>query len=193
LIIGNRHQFGIESDITEAHDNPGLFATGYFLVFLNGRQFGVRHPDATMLACSIDEAKSRLVRKGKHIAPCLEKMSAREIALCHRQNTYSIADSPLCRSDLIDCGIVGSAVERANLIWIPDGDAAFDDGSHILQIDCGFQVRLIGFRNLANAHDTTSSLCETIVPAETFYRILHDWVNGMEELRAKLLIGKVAR
>ncbi len=34
----------------------------------------------------------------------------------------------------------------SKLMWAPDGDEAFDDGSYVLQIDSGSLVRLIGFK-----------------------------------------------
>jgi hypothetical protein len=33
-----------------------------------------------------------------------------------------------------------------HILWAPDGDAAFDDGSYILQFDVDERVRLIAFK-----------------------------------------------
>ncbi|APG84852.1 hypothetical protein SAMCCGM7_Ch2107 [Sinorhizobium americanum CCGM7] len=52
--------------------------------------------------------------------------------------------------------------------WAPDGDEAFDDGSHVLQFDVGDKVRLIVFKNTDGSADVTDTLTEQWLDADDF-------------------------
>ena len=43
-----------------------------------------------------------------------------------------------------------------SLVWAPDGDEAFDDGSYVLQFDVGDRVRLIAFKRPDSEVDPAS-------------------------------------
>jgi hypothetical protein len=67
------------------------------------------------------------------------------------------------------------------IILAPDGDAAFDDGSHVLQFDQeGDQVRLIAFRNDWNSVVTVSAIADVKISADEFYGILDCWQKQFE-------------
>jgi hypothetical protein len=59
----------IGSAITRAYESPGLLAIGFFAIHVGGRSYGVRSPDATMLANSLDALSRRVSRRGRHNAP----------------------------------------------------------------------------------------------------------------------------
>jgi hypothetical protein len=61
------------------------------------------------------------------------------------------------------------------IVWAPDGDAAFDDGGHVLHFDQGDKVRLIAFKNVGNARDVISTLAEVWLDAGQFYHVLSEW------------------
>jgi hypothetical protein len=54
MIVGDPSVFAIESEITRAYERLSFRALGYFVIYVCGRSYGVRAPDATMLACSFD-------------------------------------------------------------------------------------------------------------------------------------------
>lgn len=62
-----------------------------------------------------------------------------------------------------------------HLVWAPDGDEAFDDGSYVLRFDVGRQVRLIGFRRGDGNHHDPKTLRDVMIPADEFYGILAKW------------------
>ena len=66
------------------------------------------------------------------------------------------------------------ATYAADLVWAPDGDEAFDDGSHILQFDIGDQVRLVAFKRDYEKRGGAMELREVWLNAPDFYAILKD-------------------
>lgn len=71
-------------------------------------------------------------------------------------------------------------VRAAELIMAPDGDAAFDDGSHVLQLDCGNSVRIIAFRNRGEMGDILTSSKHLMIDAADFYNVLESFVANFE-------------
>ena len=63
-----------------------------------------------------------------------------------------------------------------SLVWAPDGDEAFDDGSYVLQFDVGDRVRLIAFKRPESLVDPTS-VREVWLSSDTFYSTLREWRN----------------
>jgi hypothetical protein len=51
----------LELGITEAYARLGFRALGFFVIDVGGRGYGVRSPNATMLACSFDQVKKHIV------------------------------------------------------------------------------------------------------------------------------------
>ena len=70
--------------------------------------------------------------------------------------------------------------ESNDLMWAPDGDAAFDDGSYVLQFDVGDRVRLIAFKSAGGYRHDPSTLRDVWLAANGFYDILLRWRNAFE-------------
>ena len=146
MIVGDRSIFAIESGITQAFRNPSLRALGFFVIHVGGRRYGVYSSDATMLANSFDEVEKRLADRGRHTAPFATEADAGEIADAFRRAIYAEE-----RKDTyfgIPLGEFCNRFSRESndLVWAPDGDEAFDDGSYVLQFDVQDRVRLIAFK-----------------------------------------------
>lgn len=179
LICGNPDIFAIESSITEAFENPGQRALGYFLIEVSGKSYGVRSPAATLLACSFDAVGRRLKRRGSHCLPFNTDLSAAQIVDTvrgaiydeHRQNDTFFG---------LSADQFNSVLTANEVIWAPDGDAAFDDGGHVLQFDRGDMVRLIAFRNAADSRVVIESTSEAHLTADEFYHILRSWYHAFE-------------
>ena len=173
MIIGDPNTFAIESHITDAYDRLSFRALGFFVVHIAGFQYGVRKPDATMLACSLGEVEDRLSRRGTHSAPFSSK-PAGAIADALKLSLFGPEEWPeeffgLSRSELEE------AARSRFLVWAPDGDEAFDDGSFIFQFDVNEHVRLIGSRfDQVNRHDP-NTLREVMINADAFYDALRRW------------------
>jgi hypothetical protein len=174
MVIGEPAKFAIESEITEAYERLGLRAIGFFVVHVRGVSYGVRAPDATALACSFDEVERRLAGQGKHIAPFAETVDAGAIAASIRRGVYGLDaenESFFGMSHEQFCNLV-----YANqIIWAPDGDEAFDDGSCILQFDVGDEVRLIAFRTDKTGGYDAATLSEARIPSREYYSLLCQW------------------
>jgi hypothetical protein len=177
MIIGDESSFAIESTITHAYAQLSLRALGFFVIHIGGRCYGVRSPDATMLACSLGEVEDRIARRGKHTAPFAAGETAGEIADAYRDAIY--APEPGSQTYF---GIPRSEFRRIihsnHLIWAPDGDEAFDDGSHVLHFDVGHRVRLIGFKCIEGYHHDPSTLSDKWLDADVFYGTLDRWRNA---------------
>lgn len=176
MIIGNSFVFAIESEITQAYERLSYRALGFFVIHINGHSYGVREPDATMLACSFDEVKRRIANRGKHTADFAE-LDPGQIADAFRNAMYA---------DKQEESYFGTALsefrrhfdqDANDLLWVPDGDAAFDDGSYILHFDVGNRVRLIAFKSGRGYRHDPATLSEIWMPIEDFYRILQQWLD----------------
>jgi Immunity protein 42 len=130
MMIGNPAVFAIESEITRAYESLGLRALGFFVLHIGGRRYGVHEPDATMLANSFDEVQERIASRDKHTAPFASEPDGGTIADAFRNAIYSDKQEerffgiPL--AEFCEFFYMPS-----NVMWAPDGDEAFDDGSYV--------------------------------------------------------------
>lgn len=199
MIIGNPKTFAIESCISIAYSELGARALGFFVIHLGGRCYGVREPDATWLANSFDEVERRLAGRCTHIAPFATEPDAGKIIDAYRDTGYAPEQENqqffgIHRSEFSDC------FSSKNLVWAPDGDEAFDDGSSVFHFDTGNRVRLIGFNlkrceqdyphdpSIPSAHKCEFhryqhdpvTLRDIWLEAEEFYKILQSWRDAFE-------------
>jgi len=178
MIIGDPAAFAIESKIAHAYERLSFRALGFFVIHVGGYRYGVREPDATMLACSLSAVEKRIAERGRHTAPFATESDSGAIADAFRNALY--AESPDESFFGIPLAEFGKLFHQdANdLMWAPDGDAAFDDSSYVLQFDVGDRVRLIAFKLGAkgNLHDPTTRR-DVWLAADTFYGTLQQWVD----------------
>ena len=173
MIVGDRNLFAIESSITEALPSLGQRALGYFVIHILGKIYGVREPNASLLACSFDEVCARLARRGTHKVSYLSDIDAHLIVEAYLDAIYrNTARNDYCQrtrsefsDDLYDVGAP----------WAPDGDEAFDDGSIILQFDVGDKVRLIAFQSEDWSVETAHSVEDIWIDGHLFYGVLSEW------------------
>jgi len=185
LIIENPSVFAIESSITQAYERLSFRALGFFVIYVGDRCYGRRSPDSTMLACSYDEVKRRIAGRGSHTAAFATESEAGNVADAFRTAIYGekreerYFSIPL--SDFVDM------IHSKRIMWAPDGDEAFDDGSYVLQFDVGDRVRLMAFKSIENGclHDPATS-SDVWLAADDFYRILQDWRDAFEAEWASL-------
>lgn len=180
MIIGDCSIFAIESGITHAYERLSLRALGFFVIHIGGHRYGVYSPDATMLACSFDEVRDRLARRGRHTAPFSTDPDAGKIADSFCQAIYAPDKENEQFFGFPQPEFV-RLVSWNHLQWTPDGDAAFDDSSYILHFDAKDKVRLIAFRSLEKGyvHDP-SSLKDIWLTADEFYHVLQSWRDAFE-------------
>jgi hypothetical protein len=179
VIVGDPTVFAIESNITQSYSNLGQRALGYFVIHLAGSEYGVRSPDATLLACSFDAVQRRIARQGTHCILFDLEVDSVKIVEAFRAATYDEDRQEECFF-----GMSGDefrdALTSSEIVWAPDGDAAFDDGSHVLQFDYGNRVRLIAFKNEDNFDEVVRTLAEVWVSSDEFYGLLEKWQCGFE-------------
>jgi len=180
VIIGNKSNFAIEFGITKAYAELGLFALGFFTIHLSDIRYGVYEPDTTALGCSFDEVRERFLHRGKHIAPFATEPDAHKIAVAFSDAIYA--------PDQENEEFFGLSLESFSklfysnkLMWAPDGDEAFDDGSYILHFDLGNQVRLIGFKRDQGHYHDPLTLTDIYLEADEFYKILQTCAEAIEE------------
>lgn len=152
-------------------------ALGFFTLIIQGRRFGVQEEDATMLANSYGEVCRRIAGRGRHTAPFGGTGNPYEIASSVVGVVYDEPpemEGPLRKGydELTDL------VYKNRLVWAPDGDEAFDDGSHVLQLDVGDEVRLIAFKRFDDRPFDPVSLVDQRLSIDEFYSILEDWRDG---------------
>lgn len=175
MIVGDQARLAIESRITRAYEGRGLLALGFFLIHVAGVEYGVRAPDASMLANSFDSVMERIQRRGFHTA-YFSLAPAVKIAETFLDVIYGDPRMSDCFGRSPESFL--DAVESAAITWAPDGDAAFDDGSYVLQFDIEDKVRLIAFKS--GDEGRVESLSEVVVESEKFYKLLSDWSEAFE-------------
>jgi hypothetical protein len=129
---------------------------------------------------SFDAINDRLARRGRHVFEFAD-VDAALIADSFHLAIYAPHDDPRYMMH-VPRKRFAAATYESGIMWAPDGDEAFDDGSYVLQLDVGDQVRLIGFRSSHDdyLHDP-STLREVRLEADSFYRILESckqWMAG---------------
>lgn len=184
MTIGQPAQFAIESGISEACDSLSLRAIAFFAIHIAGYRYGMHGPNSTAIACSFDEVGRRIARRGTHVAPFAAEPSAGMIADSVRNALYDdeVRDSyfGLPAEDFSDL------IHSNHLLWAPDGDQAFDDGSYVLQFDDGERVRLIGFKSKGYSYDDMT-LRDVWIDQGTFYDVLQRWRIAFERERLAML------
>lgn len=180
MIIGDPTSFAIESCISIAYEELGARALGYFVIHIGRHCYGVREPDATWMACSFDEVERRLAGRGRHTAPFSTDPGAGKVADAFREAAYA-PDQENKQFFGITQPEFSDSFYANHLVWAPDGDEAFDDGSHVLQFDVENRVRLIGFKSFTEGyHHDPATLSDVWLEAEKFYEILQIWRDSFE-------------
>jgi hypothetical protein len=180
MLVGDPSKFALESAVAKFYERLSFRALGFFVIHLEGRCYGVRKPDATMLACSFDEVGNRINERGKHNVYFSAEVSAGKIADAYRCAIYSPNQETEHFFGILQSEFRALAYSR-RFVWAPDGDAAFDDGSHVIQFDVGDRVRLIGFKGLAEGyHHAPDTLSDVWLKADEFYSVLQLWHEAFE-------------
>jgi hypothetical protein len=179
MLVGDINVIAIESDITHAYNSLGQRGLGFFVVYVSGKRYGVYSPDATLLACSFYEVSNRISRRRQHVVPFDDDEDALSIAEAYLRCTY-YDDQDEGNPFRLTCPQLQSALSIARAVWAPDGDEAFDDGSHILHFDQSENVRLIAFKNSQDKSEVAASLSDVTLAANTFYSVLCEWRDRFE-------------
>ena len=171
LLIGSPATFAIESFMAQVLARPGQRGLGYFCLHVGSKLYGIRSPDATLLACSFDAVVRRIEGRGTHVLAGLDHLDA--IAVAQDVHAALYEDLP---EEAHPCGMtvirLSEELYRHAILMAPDGDAAFDDGGHVLQFDLGEQVRLIAFKNPDADETGVHAIVEVRMNAGDFYEIL---------------------
>ncbi len=174
----NNKNFIIESFISSAYSNKGIMAIGYFLIHIKGISYGIKTDDASALACSYGTVIDRLDMKGKHIAPKeLIVLPSLELAQITESALYGHIDDEqeTWKLSIPRCELT-KLIYKNKLIWAPDGDEAFDDGSRVFQFDIDSEtVRLIGYNTTDDHKIDEDKLSDLIINSDEYYSILEEW------------------
>jgi hypothetical protein len=171
--VGN-DQFYLESFVDSYLPDIGQMAIGYFSISIDGRAYGVKRKDASLLACSYDAVVRRLKASDSHRLSFGDKHPAHFYV--HELLRAHLGDSSYqrCFTDEEREEFVAKLFSH-ELWWAPDGDAAFDDGSYVIQMDYPNYVRVIGFKYLESQSETLASISELRMDSGEFYDVLEEW------------------
>ena len=171
MTVGDTSTFAIESEITRAFERPSWRGLGFFVVHVAAQRYGIKSPGQSMLACSLDQVGTRITGRGTHHAPFAE---ATAIDINDYTSTVYLDNNGNEMYFGLSKSQFTKALYSGSLMWAPDGDEAFDDGSYILQLDVGDRVRLIAF-NRPDSLVNPASMRELWLSPDTFYDTLRDW------------------
>ena len=133
-----------------------------------------------MLACSFDQVERRIAHRGEHRASFAHEKDAGAIADAFRNAAYG--DEPAESYFGIPLEEFRRLFHResSDLMWAPDGDEAFDDGSYVLHFDIEDRVRLIAFRSSEGYVHDPATLSDVWLPAAAFYEVLGQWHEAFD-------------
>jgi hypothetical protein len=126
-----------------------------------------------MLACSFDEIRRRIAMRGSHTTPFASEPDGGKIADAFRNALY--AEKQHESHFGIPLAEFAETIHSKRIMWAPDGDEAFDDGSHVLQFDVGNRVRLIAFKSGPGYLHDPATLSDIWLPTDDFYDVLQNW------------------
>ena len=172
MTVGDTSVFAIESEITRAYERPALRGLGFFVIHIAGQRYGTKAPDQTMLACSFDHVGIRIAERGAHQAPFAEAVAI-DIANAYTSAVYLENNGNETYFGMSEAQFA-KTLHSKSLVWAPDGDEAFDDGSYVLQFDVGDRVRLIAFKRPELLVDP-ASVQAVWLSSDTFYHSLREW------------------
>jgi hypothetical protein len=175
MIVGDTLIFAIESELLYAFEKPSWRGMGFFLIHIAGQSYGIKSPGQSMLACSFDEVGTRIKGRGTHQASFAEA-PAIDIANAYTRAVYLDNDGNETYFGMSEAQFTNTLNSNA-LVWAPDGDEAFDDGSYVLQFDVGDRVRLIAFKRPDRLVDP-ASVREAWLSSNSFYNTLGEWRNS---------------
>jgi hypothetical protein len=178
---GERDAFAIVCEVSEWLERDSQLGIGSFRYFVAGASFGRSEPDATLLGCSVQNVERRIRSRGRRVYLVEDGMNAAEIVSGYLR-LYSAAwigdrGASLYRTASVE------AYGRDGVVAAPDGDEAFDDGSHVLQFDRGDDVRVIAVRNFDTEAEALGSVREALLTADQFYGVLSKWVAEFHLIR----------
>jgi hypothetical protein len=131
-----------------------------------------------MLARSFDEVRSRIAMRGDHVVPFADESDGGRIANAFRNAIYgkerkeSYFGIPLPQFK--------EMIYSKRIVWAPDGDEAFDDGSYVLQFDIKDRVRVIAFRSVSHLPYDPATIRDTALAADDFYGLLQEWHDAFQ-------------
>jgi hypothetical protein len=131
-----------------------------------------------MLACSYGEVERRINMRGSHTAPFATESEGTKIAEAFRNAIYAENQ----REAYFGIPLVEfrDTFHSKRIMWAPDGDEAFDDGSYVLQFDVGDRVRLIAFKSSQGYLPDPATLSDVWLAADDFYSVLQRWRDAFE-------------
>ena len=180
MMVGDPRSFAIEFEITEPYPDDHFLALGFFIVHVNGHEYGIREPDATTFGNAVDAANELLQTRGKTPISRLAYLPAHDLADEYLAAFYR--DAPRIFSESVRDERMEEFLS-ANCLW-PNQDEEFDDGSHILRFDTGGQVRIVAFRN---DDYFPGNLAEIAVESDRFYDLISRWIGLFHDQRQQAL------
>lgn len=172
MTVGDTSVFAIESEITRAFEKLSWRGLGFFVIYVAGQSYGIKAPGQSMLACSLDEVARRITKRGSHEAPFADA-AAIDIANAYNSAIYLDNTGNETYFGMSEAQFTGT-LNSNSLVWAPDGDEAFDDGSYVLQFDVGEQVRLVAFKTPDTLVDP-ATVRDVWLSANVFYNVLQEW------------------
>lgn len=142
------------------------------MIHVAGQSYGIKAPGQSILACSFDQVGNRITGRGSHQAAFADA-AAIDIANAYTSAIYLDTSGNETYFGMSEAQFTRT-LDSNSLVWAPDGDEAFDDGSYVLQFDVGNQVRLIAFKRPDWLVDP-ASVREVWLSSDTFYNTLREW------------------
>lgn len=175
MIFGNKDFFAIEVEVNNVfHDE--FIGEGKFIIYINNKSYGVHSPYATMFFCIMEQI-CYFINNKVNVNNIFKDYSYKDISKCYYNQNYS---------DIILNEYSKEFLKQTKqlITWAPE--AAFDDGSYLIQIDDDELTRLIAFKSYSNG-----SICsveegtetEIILDRHEYIKILQSVYNYLKNIK----------
>lgn len=174
-------EFGIRTHIEEVFTKPHVMAMGSHRFRVGSNWYGCAEPDATLLGCSRDAIVERLQQRGRRVSDGLGDQDPAMVMQAWLVSEYGRDIVPWAPINGMDRERLNKAIHFNYVRMAPDGDAAFDDGSQILQFDVGETVLIVACRIGGEAGwPVAKDLSVARLPAGAFYSALEEWLRAFD-------------
>lgn len=164
MIFGSKAIFAIEVEVNNCFYDK-FIGEGKFLVYIYDTAYGLDKNYATTFLCIMDDLR-KFSQNSSNVDVDLSNYTAYEIAMCYYCQNYSEQDLSMYSDDLL-------RKSKKLEVWAPE--AAFDDGSYLIQFDNNGKTRLVAFKSCSKEGICTvkkKSVSEITLDSNEFKKIL---------------------
>lgn len=179
MTIGDKQIFAIDFRIYTPMDDF-FIGDGYFLVCIDGFEYGIKKSDATVFGSIEYDLKTELMNHINDENFELGDFSSQNICNVYYDKHYrEINDFSIDDYEGISIALQNSP--NSILEWSPE--TAFDDGSHIIQYNKKNEICLMGFKTYG--YEKIKDIHSVCISKEYYRDVLNAFFSELDKFKRK--------